>query len=113
MTDLNNIIFLTLLIFSIPLIAYNQDNSIYSLKVLGVVQDGGLPHLGSDRICCEDYEQKRYVTSIMLINNETNESYLFDASPDINEQLNFMGKGIKKNLKGIFLTLFYFLVFSL
>ena len=71
---------------------------------MGVVQDGGLPHLGSDRICCEDFEQNRYVTSIMLINNETNESYLFDASPDINKQLNFMGKGIKKNLKGIFLT---------
>ena len=71
---------------------------------MGVVQDGGLPHLGSDRICCEDHEKKRYVTSIILINNETNESYLFDASPDINEQLNFMGKGIKKNLKGIFLT---------
>jgi len=104
LTDLKNIIFLTLLIFSIPLIAYNQDNSIYSLKVLGVVQDGGLPHLGSDRICCEDDDKKRYVSSIMLINNETNESYLFDASPDINEQLNFMGKGIKKNLKGIFLT---------
>ena len=104
MTDLKNIISLTLLIFSIPLTVYNQDNSTYTLKVLGVVQDGGLPHLGSDRICCEDHEKKRYVTSIMLINNETNESYLFDASPDINEQLNFMGKGIKKNLKGIFLT---------
>ena len=104
MTDLKNIISLTLLIFSIPLTVYNQDNSTYTLKVLGVVQDGGLPHLGSDRICCEDHEKKRYVTSIILINNETNESYLFDASPDINEQLNFMGKGIKKNLKGIFLS---------
>ena len=40
----------------------------------------------------------------MLINNENNESYLFDASPDINEQLNFMGDRIKKDLKGIFLT---------
>ena len=58
MTDLKNIVFLTLLIFSIPLIAYNQDNSIYSLKVLGVVQDGGLPHLGSDRICCEDDDKR-------------------------------------------------------
>ena len=104
MTDLKSIISLTLLIFSIPLTVYNQDNSTYTLKVLGVVQDGGLPHLGSDRICCEDHEKKRYVTSIILINNETNESYLFDASPDINEQLNFMGKGIKKNLKGIFLA---------
>ena len=40
----------------------------------------------------------------MLTNNSNNESYLFDASPDINEQLNFMGDRIKKDLKGIFLT---------
>ena len=104
MIDLNIRIYLILFLFFTPLIAFNQFNSTYTLKILGVVQDGGLPHLGSDRICCEDFEQNRYVTSIMLINNETNESYLFDASPDINKQLNFMGKGIKKNLKGIFLT---------
>ena len=104
MIDLNSRIYLILLLFFTPLIAFNQVNSSYTLKILGVVQDGGLPHLGSDRICCVDFEQNRYVTSIMLINNETNESYLFDASPDINKQLNFMGKGIKKNLKGIFLT---------
>ena len=104
MIDLNSITYLILFLFFTPLIAFNQVNSTYTLKILGVVQDGGLPHLGSDRICCEDFEQNRYVTSVMLINNETNESYLFDASPDINKQLNFMGKGIKKNLKGIFLT---------
>ncbi|MDC3109643.1 MBL fold metallo-hydrolase [Flavobacteriales bacterium] len=101
---MNSRTYLILFLFFTPLIAFNQFNSTYTLKILGVVQDGGLPHLGSDRICCEDFEQNRYVTSIMLINNETNESYLFDASPDINKQLNFMGKGIKKNLKGIFLT---------
>ena len=104
MIDLNSRTYLILFLFFTPLIAFNQVNSTYTLKILGVVQDGGLPHLGSDRICCEDFEQDRYVTSIMLIANETNESYLFDASPDINKQLNFMGKGIKKNLKGIFLT---------
>ena len=104
MIDLNSRTYLILFLFFTPLIVFNQVNSTYTLKILGVVQDGGLPHLGSDRICCEDFEQNRYVTSIMLINNETNESYLFDASPDINKQLNFMGKGIKKNLKGIFLT---------
>ena len=71
---------------------------------MGVVQDGGLPHLGSNKVCCNEHEEKRYVTSVMLINNENNESYLFDASPDINEQLNFMGARIKKDLKGIFLT---------
>ena len=99
-----NRIYPILFVFFIPLIAFTQVNSTYSLKVLGVVQDGGLPHLGSNKLCCENIEQKRYVTSIMLINNENKESYLFDASPDINEQLNFMGDGIKKNLKGIFLT---------
>jgi pyrroloquinoline quinone biosynthesis protein B len=101
---LKNSIYFILVIFFIPLVAFNQENSTYSLKILGVVQDGGLPHLGSNKLCCENIEEKRYVTSIMLINNENNESYLFDASPDINEQLNFMGDRIKKDLKGIFLT---------
>ncbi len=102
MIDLNNKIYLIL--FFIPLIAFNQVNPTYSLKILGVVQDGGLPHLGSNKLCCKNVEQQRFVTSLMLINNENNESYLFDASPDINRQLNFMGDRIKKDLKGVFLT---------
>ena len=101
---MKNSIYFILVILFIPLVAFNQDNSTYSLKILGVVQDGGLPHLGSNKLCCENIEQKRYVTSIMLVNNENHESYLFDASPDINEQLNFMGDRIKKDLKGVFLT---------
>ena len=91
-----------LLIF--PLISSSQFKSTYSLKILGVVQDGGFPHLGNNKTCCENIQQKKFVTSIMLINNKNNESYLFDASPDINEQLNFMGDRINKDLKGIFLT---------
>ena len=102
MIDLNSRIYLIL--FFIPLIAFNQVNPTYSLKILGVVQDGGLPHLGSNKLCCKNIEQQRFVTSLMLINNENNESYLFDASPDINRQLNFMGDRIKKDLKGVFLT---------
>ena len=104
MIDLKYRIYLIIFIFFIPLIAFNQVNSNYYVKILGVVQDGGLPHLGSNKLCCENIEQKKYVTSIILINDENNESYLFDASPDINEQLNFMGDRIKKDLKGVFLT---------
>ena len=104
MIDLKNPIYLIWLFIFIPIIAFNQVNSTYSLKILGVVQDGGLPHLGSNKLCCENIEQQRFVTSVMLINNENNESYLFDASPDINKQLNFMGDRIKKDLKGVFLT---------
>ena len=104
MTDLNYRNFLTLFIFFLPLFAFNQINSSYSLKILGVVQDGGFPHLGNNKTCCDNVDQNRYVTSILLTNNLNNESYLFDASPDINKQLNFMGDRIKKDLKGIFLT---------
>ena len=104
MIDLKSKLYLLILIFFIPFSVFNQTKPNFSLKILGVVQDGGLPHLGSNKLCCENYEKRRYVTSIMLINNENNESYLFDASPDINEQLNFMGDRIKKDLKGIFLT---------
>ena len=108
MIDLKNRIYLIIIVFFIQPIAFSQDNSKYSIKILGVVQDGGLPHLGSNKLCCDETEQKRYVTSIILINNENNESYLFDASPDINKQLNFMGDRIKKDLKGIFLNCMFF-----
>ena len=104
MIDLNYRFFSLLFIFLIPFFAFNQIKSNYTLKILGVVQDGGMPHLGNNKTCCENIKQDKYVTSLMLINNENNESFLFDASPDINKQLNFMGDRIKKDLKGIFLT---------
>ena len=104
MIDLKSRLALILVVFFLPLIAPSQSKTTYSVKILGVVQDGGLPHLGNNKTCCENIQQNKYVTSILLINNENNESYLFDASPDINEQLNFMGDRIKTDLKGIFLT---------
>ena len=104
MIDLNYRFFSILFIFLIPFFAFNQNKSNYTLKILEVVQDGGFPHLGNNKTCCENIKQNKYVTSLMLMNNENNESFLFDASPDINKQLNFMGDRIKKDLKGIFLT---------
>ena len=104
MIDLKSRLALILVVFFLPWIISSQSKPSYSVKILGVVQDGGLPHLGNNKTCCENIQQNKYVTSIMLVNNENNESYLFDASPDINEQLNFMGDRIKTDLKGIFLT---------
>ena len=104
MIDLKSRLALILVVFFLPWIISSQSKPSYSVKILGVVQDGGLPHLGNNKTCCENIQQNKYVTSIMLVNNENNESYLFDASPDINEQLNFMGDRVKKDLKGIFLT---------
>jgi len=104
LNDLKFRIAVILFAFFLPLVLSSQSKSTYSIKILGVVQDGGFPHLGNNKTCCENIQQKKFVTSIILINNENNESYLFDASPDINEQLNFMGDRINKDLKGIFLT---------
>ena len=104
MIDLKSRLAVILVVFFLPWIISSQSKPSYSVKILGVVQDGGLPHLGNNKTCCENIQQNKYVTSILLINNENNESYLFDASPDINEQLNFMGDRIKTDLKGIFLT---------
>ena len=84
LNDLKSRIALILVAFFLPLILSSQYKSTYSLKILGVVQDGGFPHLGNNKTCCENIQQKKFVTSIMLINNKNNESYLFDASPDIN-----------------------------
>lgn len=104
LNDLKFRIAVILFVFFLPLVLSSQSKSTYSIKILGVVQDGGFPHLGNNKTCCENIQQKKFVTSIILINNQNNESYLFDASPDINEQLNFMGDRINKDLKGIFLT---------
>ena len=104
MIDLNYRSFLILFFLLSPFFGFSQVESNYTIKILGVVQDGGFPHLGNNKTCCENIKEDKYVTSIMLVNDKNDESYLFDASPDINKQLNFMGDRIKKDLKGIFLT---------
>ena len=88
--------------FFIALQAQSQSN--YNIKVLGVAQDGGVPHLGCSKTCCSTSSVTRYVSSIMVLNQESKTSYIFDASPDLAKQLSFMKDKISENLKGIFLT---------
>lgn len=88
--------------FFIALQAQSQLN--YNIKVLGVAQDGGVPHLGCSKTCCSTSSVTRYVSSIMVLNQESKTSYIFDASPDLAKQLSFMKDKISENLKGIFLT---------
>ena len=76
----------------------------YDIKILGVAQDGGVPHLGCSKTCCSTSSVTRYVSSIMVSNQKSKASYIFDASPDLAKQLSFMKDKISENLKGIFLT---------
>jgi pyrroloquinoline quinone biosynthesis protein B len=94
-----------LLIISYFFIAFQAQSQLdYNIKVLGVAQDGGVPHLGCSKTCCSTSSVTRYVSSIMVLNQESKTSYIFDASPDLAKQLSFMKDKISENLKGIFLT---------
>jgi len=94
-----------LLIISYFFIAFQAQSQLdYNIKVLGVAQDGGVPHLGCSKTCCSTSSVTRYVSSIMVSNQESKTSYIFDASPYLAKQLSFMKDRISENLKGIFLT---------
>ncbi|MDX1313973.1 MAG: MBL fold metallo-hydrolase, partial [Eudoraea sp.] len=61
------------------------------LVVLGTVQDAGLPQLGCQKSCCAQYkgvkDPDKNVVSLGLIDPIARKSFLFEATPDINRQL--------------------------
>ena len=64
------------------------------LVVLGTVQDAGIPQLGCKKSCCSKYEgikdPDKNVVSLGLIDPITANSFLFEATPDINRQLEIL-----------------------
>ncbi len=61
------------------------------VRVLGTVQDGGLPHAGCHCQRCErarqDPHARRWIASLALIFPDRGKVYLLDATPDLREQL--------------------------
>lgn len=61
------------------------------MVVLGTAQDGGLPQIGCTESCCrqarERPELRRMVTSLLLADPRSGKRWLFDASPDLPEQV--------------------------
>lgn len=61
------------------------------IVVLGVAQDGGYPHLGCEKECCnaawENAELKRFVVSLALVEPSDKKWFLFEASPDMSDQI--------------------------
>ncbi|HRQ41377.1 MAG TPA: MBL fold metallo-hydrolase [Chloroflexota bacterium] len=66
--------------------------------VLGIMQDGGLPHAGCRCARCAaafaDPTRAEYVACLGLVDNRGKETavYLFDATPDIKYQLNLLAE---------------------
>lgn len=83
-----------------------------SVIVLGNVQDAGSPHIACKKECClelfQNPDNTRKVVSLGVVDPENNRKYLFDATPDMPEQLkilkNYMPKNVNETVDGIFLT---------
>lgn len=94
-----------LVIFSIFFAAnINKSSTNPYVIVLGIAQDGGAPHAGCIKECCEekwdDPTQHARVSSIAIVDPVTEESWIIDATPDFALQLT----AIDNQLSGVFLT---------
>jgi len=80
--------YLVILLLFIKIPLSGQDPYII---VLGITQDGGYPHMGCTKECCktawENPSMRRNVVSLALVDPVSQQWYLFEATPDIKEQL--------------------------
>ena len=87
----------------------NQANQY--ITILGTAQDGGFPHIGCQKKCCDDFYKgispKQKVVSLGLIDKEAQQKFLFEATPDISTQLADLEKNHLKTrtiIDGVFIT---------
>jgi pyrroloquinoline quinone biosynthesis protein B len=97
------------LMFSISFRSIAQNSYVL---VLGVAQDAGYPQMGCEQECCnkawKSDSLKRFVTSLALVDPASKKWWLFEATPDIKEQLHYFNTLTKGEFSylpsGIFLT---------
>ncbi len=82
---------LFILFLCLPHLIYAQGGTY--LLTLGTAQDGGYPHMGCTKQCCnkawENSGNRRYVVSLALVDSVNRKWWLFEATPDIKEQLHY------------------------
>jgi pyrroloquinoline quinone biosynthesis protein B len=98
-----------LLLFFLPTLA-SAETEIF-IQVLGIAQDAGYPQAFCYQAHCnrawEDPTLRRLTSSIAVVNTASKNKYLFDATPDIREQLYQLNKAAPDGeftLDGVFLT---------
>jgi pyrroloquinoline quinone biosynthesis protein B len=81
------------------------------LQILGTTQDGGSPHTGCKKECCKELfcagKSDRKVVSLGLVSPTTNQTWLFEATPDLPYQMQVLQNEIgslSKTPNAIFLT---------
>lgn len=89
-----------------------KNESDLTLIVLGNAQDAGYPQANCIKDCCidtwQDKSKRRMVTSIAIAEKESKKWWLFDATPDVKEQMfllqNTLYSDFELNPEAIFLT---------
>ena len=81
------------------------------ITVLGIAQDAGFPQIHCEKDCCKAFynktESKKLVSCLGLVDLEEEKKWLFDATPDITEQVRHLKTNHLDNgnvIDGIFLT---------
>ena len=107
-------LFITIFILVVGCKTYEKEKTKQPLQyitILGIAQDGGFPHIGCQKECCDLYYKgelpKQKVVSLGLIDKESNQKFLFEATPDISTQLADLEKNhLKTNtiIDGVFIT---------
>nr|WP_199158169.1 MBL fold metallo-hydrolase [Pedobacter sp. ASV2] len=80
--------------------------------VLGIAQDGGYPHMGCQKECCKmawkNPKLRKNVVSLALVDPLNKKWWLFEATPDIKQQLQDFKSQTKEQYpylpEGIFIT---------
>ena len=97
-----------ILFFAISLISFSDNEKSPYVIILGTAQDGGAPHAACQKTCCVDKWSNpnlyKKVSSIGIVDSQSNEVWMIDATPDFAEQLHLLTNNNKRELKGIFLT---------
>lgn len=77
------------------------------LVVLGIAQDGGSPHINCYKECCTSLREKglkNQVVSLGLQIHTEKKTYLFEATPDLPNQMATLTQNNAYSLEGIFIT---------
>jgi pyrroloquinoline quinone biosynthesis protein B len=103
--------FLLLLYFIVTILFPNQSTGQDKepfLVVLGIAQDGGFPQAGCKKSCCEkswiNLNKREFVSCVAWVDPIRKKYWLFDATPDMPEQMHYLSEKYNVELGGIFLT---------
>ena len=109
MTKVNYLVRIVfILFFAISLISFSGNEKSPYVIILGTAQDGGAPHAACQKVCCfekwSDSSLHKKVSSIGIVDPESNDVWMIDATPDFAEQLHLLTNNNDRVLKGIFIT---------